>query len=78
MQAVEKAAIGLCVLVAVGGLGFMASQRSGRTIEPYTPTGSNAARDLGQIATISHGEQVKVEDYLEPGTRTVIEFTADW
>ncbi|MCZ6573401.1 MAG: hypothetical protein O7C98_09585 [Planctomycetota bacterium] len=30
------------------------------------------------VDTISTGEEVDVEDYVESGTMTVIEFTADW
>ena len=30
------------------------------------------------VDTISHGESVDLGDHLQPGTWTLLEFTADW
>jgi len=43
-------------------------------------SGSVAADALGdaKVAQISSGEEVALEDYLEEGTRTIVEFGAVW
>ena len=43
---------------------------------PSLPTTSVDAKTA--VATISRGETVNIEDHLEPGVWTVVEFTADW
>ncbi len=40
--------------------------------------GGGGGGSAALVDTISTGEEVDVEDYVESGTMTVIEFTADW
>ncbi|MFB3065955.1 MAG: hypothetical protein ACE10D_05525 [Planctomycetota bacterium] len=40
--------------------------------------GGGGGGSAALVDTISNGEEVDVEDYVESGTMTVIEFTADW
>ena len=60
------AVTGLVVAVALPGGG--GSRR----------VGGGGGGSAALVDTISTGEEVDVEDYVESGTMTVIEFTADW
>ena len=61
------AVAGVVVAVALPGGG--GSSRVG---------GGGGSGSAALVNTISTGEEVDVEDYVESGTMTVIEFTADW
>ncbi len=63
----------ILILLAVTGLVVAVALPGGGGSRRVGGGGSAALVD-----TISTGEEVDVEDYVESGTMTVIEFTADW
>ncbi len=63
----------ILILLAVAGVVVAVALPGGGGSSRVGGGGSAALVD-----TISTGEEVDVEDYVESGTMTVIEFTADW
>ena len=63
--------LGVLALVLAGGvLAFLRPPRpEPRQVDLQT---------LPKVITISTGEPVAIEPYLEPGTTTFVEFTAEW
>lgn len=75
MLMTEKLAIG-CVfgLLGLGVLGLAVTQ----THTSPAPQAPPVQLDGQKVVTITHGDEVDLASYLEPGTRTAVEFTADW
>ena len=66
----------ILILLAVTGLVVAVALPGGGSRRVGGGGGSGGSAAL--VDTISTGEEVDVQDYVESGTMTVIEFTADW
>ena len=77
MQTQEKLGLGVAVLVTIGLVGVLIATRPDVPDTPVAaapaPAGSGE-----KIQVITKGDTVDIGPYLRPGTRTVVEFTADW
>ena len=63
----------VAVLIVIGFVGIVVTHES-RT--GGSSGSSGAAASGAKIATISHGEEVTIEDHLNAGGYTLVEFTA--
>ena len=73
-----KRMIQFAAVVVLAFIGMVIARESSRREEaPKQPT-ARAEAATGQVALISTGETVKIEDHLEASAWTVVEFTADW
>ena len=67
----------LLVLLAIGVAGvagFVVFDQN----QERAPSSAGKPIDRSPVSTISTGESVNIEDYLEDGVATVIDFTAPW
>ncbi len=69
------------VIAVVGVIGFVVVKHDAvpSSLPPGTSLGPPAdAAGGAAVATISHGEPVRLEDHCAAGVRTVFYFYADW
>jgi len=67
--------VGLAIVFGVLGFGIALAYRSLNA--PRATSAPGASRSTEAIATISHGDRVRIDDHLGSGL-TVVEFYADW
>ena len=73
-----KSLLGAAILAGSATV-LLAGGCTGDPSPPSTNGGnSNGTASFTKIKTISHGEEVVLEDHLVPGVYTVFEFGADW
>lgn len=71
--------IAVCLGLAGAGVAGLVATAPGPSAEPSASAGAAADPSaLGEVVTISTGEEVDVAAYLDPERRTVVEFGAEW
>lgn len=70
--------LAVVAVIIVAGLVVFSDDDQGSGLTDDLSLPSAHLDEEGLISTISHGEQVEIEDHLVNGQWTVVEFTADW
>ena len=71
-------AVLIVIATLVGGIGLLLLADGPGTDARSSSAGGAMTTSNEKIETISHGSRVVIEDHLQAGRFTIVEFTADW